>query len=179
MANVNSPFGFRPLMRSISGGPGAALLQVSKLASYGTALFIGDAVTKVSGSTQNFPAISAAITPGTTPVTGVNLIYGAASTATNHAIVPVDGQIFVAQANGTANITASVLNQNANINLGAGSATTLLSGHVLDSGTLATTGTLDLHIMQLWQSADNALGQYARVEVKFNSNTYGNQQAGA
>jgi hypothetical protein len=179
MANVNNPHGFRPLLRSISGGPGAACLQVSKLAGYATALFIGDAVTKVSGSTQNWPAVSAAITPGTTAVMGVNIVYGAASTATNHLIIPVDSQIFEVQANGTVNITAAMLNQNANINLGAGSATLQISGHVLDSNTMATTNTLDLHVMQLWQSVDNAVGQYARLEVKFNSNVYGNQQAGA
>lgn len=179
MANVNNPFGFRPLLRSLSGGPGAATLQVSKLAGYATALFIGDAVTKVSGSTQNWPAVSAAITPGTTPVTGVNLVYGAASTATNHLIIPAEGQIFCVQANGTVNITPAVLNQNANISLGAGTATINNSGHVLDSNTLATTNTLDLHIMQLWQSIDNVLGQYSRLEVKFNTDSYGNQQAGA
>jgi hypothetical protein len=179
MANVNNPHGFRPLLRSLSGGPGAATLQVHKLAGYGTALFIGDVVAKVAGSVRTYPAVSAALTPGTTPALGVNLVYGALSTLTDHLIIPVDGQIFEVQANVTVPITAAHMNDNANFSLGAGSAALQISGHVLDSNTIATTNTLDLHIMQLWQSADNALGAYARLEVKFNSNVYGGQQAGA
>src|ERR1700739_1956644 len=121
MSNVNNAHGFRPLMRSLSGGPGAAALQVYKMAAYATALFIGDPVCKVTAGTPlAFPSVSAAITPGTTPVLGVNLMYGAASVQTTHLIIPVDYQVFECQANGTVNITSAMLTENANMASGAG-----------------------------------------------------------
>lgn len=178
MANVNSPFGFRPLMRSISGGPASAIL-VHKLVGYGTALFIGDPVCKVASGVKSYPAVSAAITPGTTPVFGVNLVYGAASTLTDHLIIPSTSQVFAVQANGTVNVAASNMNNNANMASGAGSTVNQLSGWVLDSNTMAGTNTLDLKILQLLQVANNALGQYARLEVLFNNTAEREQVAGA
>ena len=182
MANVNSPFGFKPLMRGIAGGP-ASVLQVNKLVGYGTALFIGDPVCKVGSGTKSYPTVSAAITPGTTPVFGVNLIYGAASKATDHLIIPATGQVFLVQCNGTANLAASNINNNANMASGTGSSVTLLSGWVLDTNTFNTTNTLDLKIVQMFQGTqtgqDNALGQYARVEVIFNNTAEREQVAGA
>jgi hypothetical protein len=181
MANVNNPHGFRPLNRSLSGGPGAALMRCHKLVGYGTALFIGDAVTRVASGLQPFPAISAAITPGTTPVFGVNLVHGAASTATtNHLVIPAGNQqIFEVQDdNDTDGVAAADINKNANINLAAGSATTQISAHQLDESSIATTNTLDMHILGLLQAPDNAFGSNARVMIVFNNNQLGNQVAG-
>lgn len=182
MANVNNPHGFRPLMRSISGGPGAACLLVHKLAGYGTALFIGDAVCKVASGVKSYPAVSAAITPGATPVFGVNLMYGAASKQTDHLIIPVNEQVFECQEDGTmhggANLAAVDINMNANVVLTAGNALTQISKHQIAGSTIATTNTLDLHILQLLQTPDNAFGAYARVEVVFNNKSLSNQVAG-
>jgi hypothetical protein len=173
MANPNNPHGFRPLMRSVVGGPGAACVYVYKPSTVGTALFIGDPVTKLTGGTaQPWPQITgpSGITPGTTPVLGVNLNWGAASTATNHTVIPVDYQVFEVQANGTVNITDAHLTENANMNLGtSGSTLTQLSGALLDSNTIATSNTLDLKILGLLQTQTNAIGQYARLEVVFNN----------
>jgi len=171
MANVDNPHGFRPLNRSLFGGPGAALMQCHKLVGYGTALFIGDAVTRVASGVQATPAISAAITPGTTPSFGVNLVYGAASTATtNHLVVPAgNSQLFEIQDNSdTDGVEAASAVKNANIELNAGSTTTQLSGHELDESTINTTNTLDLKMHGLLQVADNAYGAWARVLVTFN-----------
>lgn len=180
MANVDNPHGFRPLNRSLTGGPGAALMQCHKLLGYATALFIGDAVTRVASGVQPTPAISAAITPGTTPIFGVNLIYGAASTATvDHLVIPAGGQIFEIQDNNdTDGVEAASLNKNANVELNAGSTTTQLSGHELDESTINTTNTLDLHILGLLRAPDNAFGAWARVMVVFNANQLANQIAG-
>ena len=182
MANVNAPFGFRPTMRTTSGATGA-IQAVNKLVGYGTALFINDAVTHAASSLLPTPAVDANITAGSTPVAGVNLIYGAASTATNHTIVLADsGAIFVVQGDGSSGgaspLNAAAMSMNANLVKTAGNTGTKISEHELAESTLATTNTLDLKVRGLWQSADNALGQYARVYVTFNNLVGADQKAG-
>jgi len=186
MSNVNSPFGFRPTMRTRSGAMGSCI-NCNKLATYGTALFIGDVVTHaagdVAGTTAFFgttPAVDANITPGTTPVAGVNLIYGAASTATNHIIVIADGALFIVQGDGTGAIylVAASLSKNANIALTAGNAALHTSKHQLSETSIATTNTLDLKVGGLVNNPNNAPGQYAQVFITFNNLVGANQAAG-
>ena len=179
MANVNAPFGFRPTMRTLQGGSGS-IASAHKLVGYGTALFINDAVTHAAAGTKPTLAIDAAITPGTTPVLGVNLIYGAASTATDHAIVMAAGAIFQVQGDGSGAtfLVAASLSKTANIALTAGNTSTKISKHSLSETSLATTNTLDLKVRGLFQSADNILGQYARVFVTFNNLVEADQKAG-
>lgn len=178
MANVNAPFGLRPTMRTTSGAAGACLV-CHKIAGYGTALFINDAVTHAAAGTKNYPAIDAAITPGTTPVAGVNLIYGAASKATDHTIVLAENAIFVVQGDGTGSyLIASTMNKNANLVMTAGNTATLISKHSLSETSLNTTNTLDLRVRGLYQSASNVLGQYAQVYVSFNNLVGSDQKAG-
>lgn len=174
MANVDNVHGFGPLNRSLAGGPGAAIMECNKVVGYGTALFIGDVVTRVASSLLMTPAISAAITPGTTPTFGINRNYGAASTATTHSVIPTGNlQMFEAQID-----TAAVadVNKNAAIVMGAGSATTQISGHSLNG--VATTNTLDCKLHGFLRVADNAAGALARVIVTFNRNMLVDQLAG-
>jgi len=179
MANVNAPFGFRPTMRTFSGGAGT-LVPAHKLVGYGTALFKGDAVTHAAAGTKPTLAIDAAITPGTTPVLGVNLIYGAASTATDHTIVKAKDAVFIVQGDGTGAtfLVAASLSKTANIALTAGNTSTKVSKHSLSETSLATTNTLDLKVQGLFQAPDNALGQYAKVFVTFNNLVESDQKAG-
>lgn len=180
MANVNAPFGFRPTMRSVSGAAGRCV-AAHKLVGYGTALFVNDAVTHAASGTKNTPAIDAAITPGTTAVLGVNMQYGAASLATDHTIVlAAGGAVFCVQGDGTGAtfLVAASLSKNANIALTAGNTSTKISKHSLSETSLAATNTLDLRVRKLWESADNILGQYARVEVTFNNLVDSDQKAG-
>lgn len=181
MPNINNPTGFRPQMRSQSGGFGVGI-GAHKLSSYGTALFIGDAVTKAANGTKPTACIDAAITPGTTPVLGAVLNWGAASTATDHNVVLASGnQVFEVQGDGTGAIflTAAQMSKNANlvrnppVNLAL-----KLSGHALSETSIAVTNTLDLKIRKLWESPDNLFGQYARVEVTFNNLVDADQKAG-
>ena len=51
MANPNTPFGFRPTMRTFTGGSGT-IQPTHKLAGYATALFINDAVTHAAAGTK-------------------------------------------------------------------------------------------------------------------------------
>lgn len=180
MANVNAPFGFRPQMRTASGGSVNAV-AAHKIAGYGTALFINDVVTHAASGTKPTPAIDAAITPGTTAVLGVNLIYGAASTATDHLIVlAAGGAVFQCQGDGTGAtfLVAASLSKNANLALTAGNTTLKTSKHSLSETSLNTTNTLDLRVRKLFESPDNALGQYARVEVTFNNLCDADQKVG-
>ena len=179
MANANAPFGFRPTMRTLSGAAGS-ILAAHKLVGYGTALFINDVVTHAAAGTKPTVAIDAAITPGTTPVAGVNLIYGAASTATDHAIVLAEDAVFVAQGDGTGAtfLVAASLSKNANLALTAGNTGTKVSKHQISETSLNTTNTLDVRVRGLFQSPDNALGQYARVFVTFNNLVGADQKAG-
>ena len=180
MANVNAPFGFRPTMRTASGASGR-MVAAHKIAGYATALFMNDVVTHAAAGTLTTPAIDAGITPGTTAVMGVNLVYGAASTATNHTIVLANGgALFLCQGDGTGAtfLVAASLSKNANLALTAGSTTLKMSKHSLSETSLATTNTLDLRVRKLFESADNVLGQYARVEVTFNNLVDADQKAG-
>lgn len=179
MANNNAPFGFRPTMRTHSGASGS-IAAAHKLVGYGTALFVNDVVTHAAAGTKPTLAIDAAITPGTTPVLGVNLIYGAASTATNHAIVTAKDSVFIVQGDGTGAtfLVAASLQKTANIALTAGNTATKISKHSLSETSLAATNTLDLKVRGLYQSPDNVLGQYAKVYVTFNNLVEAQQVAG-
>jgi hypothetical protein len=167
-------------MRTRSGGSGSCI-PANKLVGYGTALFINDAVTHAAADVLSKSiAIDAAITPGTTPVLGVNLIYGAASTATDHIIVMADGAIFAVQGDGTGAtfLVAASLSKNANIALTAGNTGTKISKHELSETSLNTTNTLDLKVCGLVQSINNVAGQYAQVLVTFNNLVGSDQKAG-
>ncbi len=180
MANVNAPFGFRPTMRTATGGAGR-VISAHKLVGYGTAFFINDVVTHAAAGTKPTPCVDKAITPGTTPVKGVNLNYGAASTATDHTIVLAGGGgVFIVQGDGSGAtfLVGASLSKNANIALTAGNTGTKVSKHSLSETSLATTNTLDLKVRKLFESPDNALGQYARVEVTFNNLVDSDQKAG-
>jgi hypothetical protein len=180
MANTNTPFGFRPQMRTMSGGMGTAI-AAHKLVGYATALYVNDVVTHAAAGTKPTACIDAAITPGTTPVLGVNLLWGAASLATDHIVVLADGgAVFVAQGDGTGAtfLVAASMSKTANIALTAGNASSKLSKHQLSETSINTTNTLDLHVRKLWESPDNVFGQYARVEVTFNNLVGADQKAG-
>jgi len=179
MANSNTPFGFRPTGRTVSGASGS-LVPAHKLVGYATALFVNDAVTHAAAGTKPTLAIDAAITPGTTPVLGVNIQYGAASLATDHTIVLAKDAVFCVQGDGSGAtfLVAASLQKCANIVLTAGNASLKSSKHSISETSLAATNTLDCKVRGLYQSPDNALGQYARVFVTFNNLVESDQKAG-
>jgi hypothetical protein len=168
MANNNNPHGLRPLGISLSG---AALYFdiLSKLAGYGTAIFVYDAVNRVSGG-----ALQASATPGTTAYSGVSMNYGPASTATDHTVLLTPDAMYEAQddgttGNGNAGVVAIDLGLNANLVLSAGGATSPhLSGHQIAKSTAATTATLDAKLVNILNVPDNAFGPNCRVEIVFN-----------
>lgn len=179
MANRDNPHGFRPMMRALAGGPGASLMGATKLVGYGTALFINDVITRVASGTGYKMTISAAVTPGTTPIAGVNLTYGAASTVTNHLVVPaVGGQVYEAQDNkDTDGIGVADVNKNFNVEMNAGNTVTKISGHEIDESTINTTNTLDGKIVGIFQSPDNLIDAsgFVRALVIFNRSQFSDQ----
>lgn len=163
MANVDNPHGLRPIGRGVSGGP-PRVQSFDKAVGYGTALFIGDAVFRVADG-----SIDKSGTPGTTAYSGVNLNHGAASTATSHLVIVSPDTLFECQDNNdTDGIAAADLGFNVNLELNAGSATTLISGHELDESTANTSNGLDMHMIELFNVPDNAHSAFARIVVMFN-----------
>jgi hypothetical protein len=169
MANVNAPFGARPLYHQ-SGAPIVTEL-FSKAATYGTALYPGDFVAQVADNTLEVPA-----TPGTTLITGVNLGYGAASTLTEHPIIVDPFVIFAVQSDGS--LVEADMGLNANLVYTAGDATKKLSKHQIDSTTEATTASLDVKLIRKVDSPDNAYGNYVVLEVLINKHRRAHAVAG-
>jgi len=137
-------------------------------------------VTHAAAGTKPNLCIDAAITPGTTPVLGVNLQWGAVSTATDHTIIIAKDAVFIVQGDGSGAtfLVAASLQKTANLVLTAGNASTKVSKHSLSETSLAATNTLDLKVRGLYQSPDNVLGQYAKVFVTFNNLVESDQKAG-
>lgn len=163
MSNVNNPHGFRPLGWCLGGGQ-PFITKLSKAVGFGTAIYPYDLVARASDG-----SINTTITPGTTLISGVALDYGALSTATDHLVIISADALYEAQDNGSPGVAAADLGANANCIVSvAGTLTTKTSGHQIDASTIATTSTLDLHLMQLLAVPDNAHGNNARIEVVIN-----------
>lgn len=170
MANANNPFGLKPTLRNADGGE-ASIEVHTKDASYATALFLFDAVTR-----QATGYIDKAITPGTTLYLGVTMQPGAASKTTSHSIITSPSAVFEAQCSGA--FTFADGDQNANLTLGAGVALTQQSGHQVNSATMAATATLDVKLRGLVPDIENEYGDYARVLLTFNKHLRATGTAG-
>lgn len=143
-----------------------------KLAAYGTAIFRNDVVYEVDGATgsEDAPAIQAwgSGTPGTTIPLGVACDYGPASTGTRHEIITSAHTRYEAQDNNdTDGFVLADMGQRCNIEAGAGSTTTELSGHELDESTLHASSTRDVRLHRLLGVPDNAFGSWSRIIVSF------------
>jgi hypothetical protein len=160
MPNLNNPNGLRSLGITLSGVSPTTNLYV-KLAAYATALFRGDAVNRVASG-----PIEVSATPGTTTYQGVNLNFGAASTATDHIVVDDPNALFTAQM--SLALAAADIGKNANLLLSAGNAATKQSRHAVNSTGIAATATLDVKLLRLLSDPTNELGDYGRVVLVFN-----------
>ena len=188
MANSNSPFGFRPVIRA--GGSPFSVTEYAKPATDSNAIFRGDLLIKVTGgvalpespSGYNLPTVQTGYqaTPGTSLFAGGTLTYGAASTLTVHQVTDEIDVIYLAQAKtGTTISTSSHVGKNANISqTTAGSTTTKQSGLSVDGATINTTSSLDLRILKVAMISPNAEGDSAILEVTINKHLFGLQTAG-
>jgi len=172
MANVDNPHGLREI-GTVFGGP-SEIEEMSKVVGYGVALFVGDVVGRVADGSLEIPA-----TPGSILPSGVNLSYGALSTATNHLIITSQGTIFEAQDNAASvGLLAVDMGMNANLQYNAGSTVTQISGHEINETGINTTNTLDVHLRKLYPIQNNVHGPWARIEIQFNMHRMGTTSVG-
>lgn len=167
MANTDNPHGLRPLGRTFEGAQ-PRVMEFSKDAAQATAIFQHDAV-----SLEADGNLAPGGTPGTTRYHGVALHHGAALTLTTHLVDVSPSSVFEAQDNAvSAGIVAASIGLLANLELNAGSATTLLSGHEINETGIAVTATLDVKLIQLFNVQGNAFGPNARIEVLINKHFF-------
>lgn len=184
MAASAKPFGLRPI-NLLGGQANSGSIRLYKIASgYATGIFYGDLVSLLasSGTIQK--------ETGTTTATPVGVFMGCeymsatqgllnrnqwtASTAvptgtTAWAYVCDDpDMLFEIQANGSLN--QNCIGTNAAVVQGAGSTATGMSGVSLNAGSIATTATLPLRIVDWVKRPDNALGDaFTNVIVRINT----------
>ena len=165
MPNTVVAFGFRPVKEPDP----SSLLTVTALASYATALFVGDAV--IPGGTADpiygYPTVTRSLA-GSTNVMGIIVGFerldpdstslatknpGAASTLRYIKIAPTfQSTVFECMANASTDVTA--VGNGFDIDATAGSAVTGFSGMGLDVSTIATTLTT-LRLLSLINRPDN------------------------
>lgn len=190
MANVDTPFGLKPV-KHLDGSPWNGKYNIYSIsANDATATFVGDLVTMdgTADATGLYPGVKqttadddtivgVAIGFGTTP----DLIANPDSLATRYrpasvlryvAVVDDPTVIFEIQedsAGGAIAITA--VGNNADVVVGSGSTTTGTSAMELDSSDVGTTAG-DLRIMRVVNRPDNALGTNCKWEVMINTHIY-------
>lgn len=191
MANVDTPFGLRPV-RYLSGAPYNGAANVYTTASGdGTAIGVGDPV-KLSGTAQTINGATYAdvdqaatgdvitgVVVAVLPETRDSLIYRAASTVRRLLVADDPGLVFeIQEVSGGTALTTAAIGLNADFVVAAASTTTGQSGVELNNATEATTNTLDLQIVGLVNKEDNAAGEHAKWLVRINRHQYSNQVAG-
>jgi len=183
MANLDNPQGFA--FTSLNNPNPPDTKQYIKLVGVGTAIFQQDVVFHAASSSlsEGKGAITPLGTPGTTIIMGVAQNRGAASLKTRHHVIVDPRAEFIAQDDGDTNgVGVTEANYNANVSLGAGSATTGFSGHEIDEATLAVTATLDLQLIGLApdvSAVGNAFGSsHVRMICKFHNARFGGASVG-
>ena len=184
MANVNKPFGLRPL-GNLSGTGSQKQYGYEIADNQAGAIFQGDLVTLKDGYILQFnPASHTAavgvfngcnyIDPTTGKPTWSNYYPGSVNITQGKIIAEVlddPSQMFLIQNDGDSAATNYGLN--ADVVVGTGSTTTGVSAMELDTSTIATTAALNVKIIGLWDVPNNAVGTNAVVVVKINEHLYG------
>jgi hypothetical protein len=197
MANVDSPFGLRPV-RYMSGAPyNGAVNAYSTAAGDATAIYVGDPVI-ISGTAQTINGVIyqdvdqaatgdviVGVVVGVDPVLGSgangrdSTVYRAASTQRIVYVADDPNLLFeIQEVSGGTALAAADIGLNANFVVAAGSTTTGLSGVELNNATEATTNTLDLQIVGFQNRVGNEIGEHAKWLVRLNRHQRANQVAG-
>lgn len=182
MANANAPFGLRPT-RTVGGAHPGSLEVFTTPVGDGTAIYIGDAVTKTgngTGQTVNGVMYPDCVIAATTDIidgvvvavladTEASLPYRAASTI-RRLLVCVDPNMLyeVQEGNSGTPFTLNDVGLNVSLSVVAGSTVTGLSGTVLDNTTEATTNTLVAKIVAPINRPNLAIGLANRWLVRIN-----------
>ena len=185
MANTNAPFGFSPTA-TVNGPVNFRLSQRRIASSNSTAIYFGDAVVPVTGTSTGYIAQA---TASTVPLAGifagcqyystsqkqtVNSKYYPGSDAAGDVtayVIDDPNAKFLVQAGGT-NVGFSKIGQNIQLNVGTGSTVTGISGMYVESPN--TTTTLPFIIADVPSGATDpvATTAYNWVVVAFNYSIY-------
>ena len=184
MANVDKAFGLRAL-GNLSATGSQKQFGYNIADNQSGAIFQGQLVTLKDGFILAFdPSSHTAavgvfngcnyIDPTTGKPTFSNFYPGSINITQGEIIAHIiddPNQLFLIQAD--EDIETADIGKNADIVVGSGSTTTGLSVNELDSSTIATTAALNLKIVGLYDSPNNAFGNFAVVVVKINEHLYG------
>ena len=191
MANIDAPFGLRPIAKQGSAPGGTTGTTKYKISSGASALFTGDPVKlKADGSIEvkgGAGAITGAISgvfmgcfytdPTTSkPTFRNNYPDGLAATDAIAFISDDPDQLYIAQQDSVgSNVVAADLHTNANMVMAAGSTTTGMSKAEIDSSTAATgNATFMLKIMDFYDTPSNdATAANSICVVKINNHELG------
>ena len=184
MANVDKPFGLRPIGNLSATG---AQKQYGYLIAdnQSGAIYQGDLVTVYDGYLVKFaPATHTAavgvfngcnyIDPTTGKPTWKNYYPGSVNITQGEITADVlddPNQLFIVQVDES--VAQTDIGKNADVVGTGGSTTTGVSSMELDSSTIAKTAALNLKIVGLWDVPGNEFGPNAVVVVKINEHLYG------
>jgi len=184
MANVDKPYGLRA-MGNLSATGSQKQYGYEIADNQAGAIYKGDLVTIYDGYIVKFaPASHTAavgvfngcnyIDPNTGKPTWKNYYPGSVNITSGKIIADViddPNQLFSIQAD--EDIEQADIGKNADVVGTGGSTVTGLSTMELDSSTIANTAALNLKIVGILNTPDNALGNYCQVIVKINEHLYG------
>jgi hypothetical protein len=186
MANVNKPFGLRPIGNlSATGAQKQYGYQIADNQS--GAIYQGDIVVVYDGYIIKYDAATHTAPTGVfngcqyndptraNKPTWKNYYPGSVDITTGQIdceVLDDPNQLFLVQADGA--VTQANIGKNADPTASTtGSTTTGISAGTLSSSSIAKTAALTFKIVGLSAQADNALGSYAVVVVKLNQHQYG------
>jgi hypothetical protein len=185
MANVNKPFGLRPI-GNLSATGAQKQYGYTIADSQAGAIFQGDLVTVFDGFLVKFaPATHTAavgvfngcnyVDPTSGKPTWKNYYPGSVNITTSSIVADVLDdplQLFLIQSD--EDVVQADIGKNADITAATtGSTVNGISAGTLDSSTIAKGAALNLKIVGLYASPDNAFGDYAVTIVKINEHLYG------
>lgn len=192
MANVDRPFGLKPVMH-LNGSPWNGQTNMYYVPStYGTAMFVGDAVTSnadagaagvvVNGiDVEGMPGIAQAAAGNTIRGVIVGFLpnqsnlsqsHNPASTARIALVVDAPDVVFEVQEDSvTSTLAVAEVGQNVDLIVGAGNATTGTSAMEIDS-TTHVSATAQLRVLGLAKRPDNNLGSFAKWLVLINEHEF-------
>jgi len=186
MANVNKPFGLRPIGNlSATGAQKQYGYQIADNQS--GAIYQGDLVVVYDGYIIKYDEATHAAPTGVfngcqyndptraNKPTWKNYYPGSVDITTGQIdceVLDDPNQLFLIQADGA--VTQANIGKNADPTASTtGSTTTGISAGTLKSSSIAKTAALTFKIIGLSNQADNAFGSYAVVVVKLNQHQYG------
>tara|TARA_R110000803_G_scaffold48571_2_gene100996 strand:- start:597 stop:1178 length:582 start_codon:yes stop_codon:yes gene_type:complete len=184
MANIDKAFGLRPIGNlSATGAQKQYGYEIADNQS--GAIYQGDLVTVFDGYLVKFAPATHTAAAGvfngcnyTDPTTGKPTWknYYPGSVNITSGVIAADvlddpNQLFLVQA--SAGMVQANIGKNANIVGTTGSTVNGISSMELDSSTIANTAALNLKVVGLSASPDNAFGTNAVVVVKINEHMYG------